>query len=119
MYRLSRDTDLSFLVGKEICQVAIGRHDLQLNWGNGGISIWSTFVYRCAGVADEVVWSDDNPELAAQAVPLLYTSITVARCSDRGSLELLFSNGDQLEILEDERYESFSIRDGKAPEIIV
>jgi hypothetical protein len=57
--------------------------------------------------------------IAARAIPLLYASITAARCSERGSLELSFSNGDQLELLEDERYESFSIRDGKAPEIIV
>jgi hypothetical protein len=119
MHGLSKDFDLSFLIGKEICQVAIGRHDLQLNWGNGGISIWNTFTYKRVGTSEDVVWADDSPEVAARTVPLLYASITAAKCSERGTLLLEFSNGDRLEVFEDERYESFSIRNGKDPIIIV
>jgi Family of unknown function (DUF6188) len=119
MHGLPRASDLSFLIGKEICQVAIGSHDVQFNWGSGGISVWSSFLYKLAGAADEVFWADENPEIAARTVRLLKASITDVKCSDRGSLELGFSNGDRLEIFEDERYESFSIHDGKAPVLIV
>jgi hypothetical protein len=119
MHGLPRDFDLSFLIGKEICQVAIGRHDLQLNWGDGGISIWNTFTYKRGGTAEDVVWADDNPELAARTVPLLNTTITAAKCCERATLLLEFSNGDRLEVFEDKRYESFSIQNGQDLIIIV
>ena len=119
MYELSKDSDLSFLLGKEICQVAIGSYDVQFNWGNGGISVWWKFCYKAAGSEDEIVWSADNPEFATRTIRLLKAAITEAKCSEEGTLLLRFSNGDQLEIFEDERYESFSIQNGKSPTIIV
>ena len=30
------DSTLQFLRGQEICQIAFGMYDLQINWGNGG-----------------------------------------------------------------------------------
>lgn len=118
MYGLSNTAaeNLAFLVGKEICQVAIGSFDVQFNWGNGGISVESKFTYAPVGTAS-VVWSPGEPEAAAKAIRLLKAVITSIECDQ--SLKLTFSNGDQLEIFEDERYESFSIRDGKNPVIIV
>ncbi|HET6178732.1 MAG TPA: hypothetical protein VFE61_17525 [Candidatus Sulfotelmatobacter sp.] len=79
--------------------------------------MWIKFIYRPAG-SDEIVWNGDNPESAAPAIRLLKASITGVKCGER-TLILGFSNGDQIEKFEDERYESFSIRDGKNPEIIV
>jgi hypothetical protein len=75
MYGLSKDAEsyLSFLIGKEICQVAIGSYDVQFH----------------------------------------------VNCSAPGTLQLGFSNGDRMEIFEDERYESFSIHDGENHEILV
>ena len=32
VYGFQKGVDLRFLIGKEICQVAIGSHDVQLNW---------------------------------------------------------------------------------------
>ena len=32
---------VKFLNGLEICQVAFGMYDLQINWGNGGLSCGS------------------------------------------------------------------------------
>jgi hypothetical protein len=60
-----------------------------------------------------------GPETAAQTVRLLKVSIATVECTAQGTLQLGFSNGDQMEIFEDERYESFSIQDGKNPEILV
>jgi hypothetical protein len=118
MYGLSNTAgdNLAFLVGKEICQVAIGSFDVQFNWGNGGISVESRFTYVPNGMAS-IVWTPGDPESAAKTVRLLKAAITDIECSQ--SLKLTFSNGDQLEIFEDERYESFSIQDGKNPTIIV
>ena len=49
MYGLSRDANFSFLIGKEICQVAIGPYDVQFNWENGGLSVWGKFIYKLPG----------------------------------------------------------------------
>jgi hypothetical protein len=121
MYPLSRNAieNLSFLVGKEICQVSIGSYDVQFNWGNGGISVWCKFTYKPAGSVEEVVWSGKDPDIAARTVRLLKASITAVECTEQGTLRLGFSNGDQLEVFENERYESFSIQNGKDSTIIV
>jgi hypothetical protein len=29
---------LQFIRGQEICQIALGMYDLQINWGDGGLS---------------------------------------------------------------------------------
>jgi hypothetical protein len=118
MYGLSKiaTDNLAFLVGKEICQVAIGSFDVQFNWGNGGISVESRFTYAPNGMTP-IVWNGEAPEAATKIVRLLNVTITGIESGE--SLKLTFSNGDQLEIFEDERYESFSIRDGKNPLIVV
>jgi len=121
MYGLTKDAsaNLSFLIGKEICQIGIGSYDVQFNWGSGGISVWSKYLYKPADTADEILWAGENPESATRVVRLLKASITSVETSEQGTLRLAFSNGDQLEIFEDERYESFSIQDGKSPTILV
>ena len=118
MYGLSNTATnhLQFLVGKEICQVAIGSFDVQFNWGNGGISVWSKFTYTPNGM-NAIVWSGQEPEVAAKTIGLLKATISAVQCGH--SLKLVFSNGDQLEIFEDEKHESFSVQDGKKPTIII
>jgi len=37
---------LEFLKGQEICQVAFGMYDLQLNWANGGLSCTGRLLYE-------------------------------------------------------------------------
>jgi hypothetical protein len=118
MYGLSSIANgaLAFLVGKEICQVAIGPYDVQFHWGNGGISVWCRFIYTPSGMSP-ITWTGSEPEIAARTVRLLNATITTLERDQ--SLRLTFSNGDHLEIFEDARYESFSIQDGKNPTIIV
>jgi hypothetical protein len=118
MYGLSPMTNgtLAFLVGKEICQVAIGPFDVQFNWGSGGISVWCKFIYTPREMSP-IIWTGSEPEIAARTVRLLKAAVTTVECDQ--SLRLTFSNGDHLEIFEDARYESFSIRDGKNPTIII
>lgn len=118
MYGLSNTAakDLSFIIGKEICQVAIGSFDVQFNWGNGGISVWCRFIYTPSGTSP-ITWTGSEPEVAAKAVRLLNATVMTIECDQ--SLRLTFSNGDHLEVFEDSRYESFSIQNGKNPTIIV
>jgi len=110
---------LAFLIGKEICQICIGSYDVQFHWGDGGISVCHKFIYTPAESSSEIVWTEGDPKAATSTVRLLKSSITSFAISERQTLLLLFSNGDQLEIFEDEKYESFSIQDGKNPIIIV
>ena len=115
LFKIASD-NLAFLVGKEICQVAIGSFDVQFDWGNGGISVESRFTYTPNGTTP-IVWIAGDTEAATKTVKLLKAVISSIECNQ--SLILTFSNGDRLEIFEDERYESFSIQDGKNPLIIV
>ena len=114
MYGLSRDANFSFLIGKEICQIAIGPYDVQFNWGKGVLSVWGKFIYKMADSREVIVWEGKEPYLAARTVRLLQTKIISQSPSEDGTLRLLFSNGDQLDVLDpDPRYEAYSINDGK------
>ncbi len=120
MYGFDEDTDLSFLIGKEICQVCIGSYDVQLNWGNGGISATGEFRFKPSGCGEEIKWRGDAQEIesAARTVRLLKASIVEVKCT-RNILTLLFSNGDKLDLIDDERYESLTISNGKDTLIVV
>jgi Family of unknown function (DUF6188) len=119
MYGLRPDSDLSFLEGKEICQIAIGPYDVQFNWGNGGIAVWSRFAYK-SGLAAEIVWTGNEPKVAACAVGLLQQVIQSVSWTDDGTLSLRFKNGDELTIYDDDpQYEAYSISRADAPIIIV
>jgi hypothetical protein len=61
MYGLPKDADLSFLLGKEVCQVAIGSYDVQFNWGRGGLSVWGKFIYK-PSASSEIVWQGQGPD---------------------------------------------------------
>ena len=108
--------NLTFLVGKEICQVAIGSFDVQFNWGDGGMSAESRFTYTPKG-ATPIVWIAGDTETAAKTMKLLKSVISGIECNQ--SLILTFCNGDRLELFEDEQHESLNIRNGKNPLIVV
>jgi hypothetical protein len=105
MYGFSKEaeTTLSFLAGKEICQVAIGSYDVQFGWGNGGVSVLSKFPYRPNGSSDQIVWTAGNPESATRTVRLLKASITSSPLERSADTCPWFSNGDPVEIVKDER----------------
>jgi len=52
---------------EEICQVAFGRYDLQLNWGDGGFSCTGQLEYKSSN-GEITMWTEGNP---FDAVPLL------------------------------------------------
>jgi hypothetical protein len=123
MYGLPAGSDLSFLKGKEICQIAIGSHDVQFHWGapDGGISVFGRFTYYPAG-RPPVVWAGERQHAgeAALTVRLLEQTIVEVRWKPDGELTLEFSNGDRLVIVDDNpRHEAYTIRDGDRPLIVV
>jgi hypothetical protein len=74
MHGLQPDVDLGFLIGKVIEQVAVGPHDVQINYESGGI----TFEYKCR--LEHPTLGDSEwqgcPEDAGQLVALVSSRIT-------------------------------------------
>ena len=74
MYGIKPETDLSFLVGKDVLQVSIGPHDAQINYDGGNISIWSCFRLSTQDGL-EFEWLGKEPSKAKELVRLVSTSI--------------------------------------------
>jgi uncharacterized protein DUF6188 len=116
MHGLPPDVDLGFLLGKVIEQVAVGSHNVQINYRDGGISIEYKFLLKHPTLG-EIEWSG-TPEDAAQAVTLVAKRITGVSGKSDGTLVLRFSNGILLTIFDREEYESYSITKQGLPTIV-
>jgi hypothetical protein len=114
MHPLSKDVDLSFLIGQELIQVCVGANELILNFqANARITVLSDFI---AGGPDRESQRYSRPSEGAPAVfPLLHQSIIQARATESGGLLLVFVSGAFLEVCETSaEYESFWIsHDGR------
>jgi hypothetical protein len=117
MHRLSPDLDLGFLLGKVIDQVAVGPHDVQIKYRDGGITIEYKFLLKHPTQGD-IVWSGALED-AAQAVTLVSKRITGVSGTPDGTLILRFSNGVLLTIFDREEYESYTITEAGLPTIVV
>ncbi len=119
MYGLPAEVDLSFLIGKELIQIAIGPYDVQLRYDTGGISIWSRFILT-APDGSKYEWCGEIPQQAKEVVNLVAAKISeVLPCRD-GTLRLVFSNRWSIEIFDsDPTYEAYSISEEGLPLIVV
>jgi len=109
MYGLPQGVDLSFLVGKELIQVGVGSCDIVLAFdGQLSISIQTTVYHSKKGkplAAYEV-----GPSSAGVLLPLLRSAITQFTANQEGTLNMTFSNGECVEIRdEDTHYECYQI----------
>lgn len=103
-----------FLVGKEICQVAIGAHDVQFNWGDGGISATNQFRYRPSNTGEELLWNGEGGDVEVAARTLRILKVTIADVGVTPTvLTLTFSNGDQIDLIDSDKYESVTITNSK------
>jgi hypothetical protein len=50
----------SVLKGQEVCQIAFGMYDLQINWGGGGLSCTGRVIYT-PSAGGEVIWTEGHP----------------------------------------------------------
>ena len=112
------DSKLSFLIGKEIIQIAIGVHDVQIRYQNGAISVWSSFLLKLP-TGRKLQWVAGNPEDARELVALLDSAIAQVRCSAT-DVAIRFANDCELILCDpDPQFESFSIAEENKPLIIV
>ena len=111
MYGLSRDIDLSFLKGRQVEQVAIGIYQIIFGFDEDvKISVESQFNYFDG--QRELVWKPEPSasQIAAQTLTLLGATIEKFEGHANGTLELVFSNGCRLTILDSSsEYESYDI----------
>lgn len=119
MYGLNKDTDLSFLKGQEVIQIAIGVFQVQFHFdGDAIISVEGEFQYFSENNSSH--WRQGTPEAAAPALRQLGSSVRKVGGKEDGTLELTFSNGDRLVVKDSgEQYESYTISGGPHGTIIV
>jgi hypothetical protein len=103
-----RASHLQFLTGQEICQIAFGMYDLQINWGDGGLSCTGRVTYA-PSAGEEVVWTEGHPFDAVPVLRLLQQTIEAFDNSSEGELKLQFSNGDRLTVGRDKGPDGFTI----------
>jgi hypothetical protein len=110
---------LQFLKGQEVCQIAFGMYDLQINWGNGGLSCTGRVIYTpSTGGEGEIVWTEGHPFDAVPVLRLLQQTIEAFDRSSEGELKLRFSNGDRLTVARDDGPEGFTIHQIGQPLIV-
>jgi hypothetical protein len=108
---------MRFLKGQEICQIAFGMYDLQVNWGNGGLSCTGRVIYE-PSTGTEVVWTEGHPFDAVPVLRLLQQTIEEFEVPSEGVLRLQFSNGDRLTIARETGPEGFTIHHSGEPIIV-
>jgi hypothetical protein len=111
MYGLKKEIDLSFLIGPEVIQVAIGSFQVQFHFLEN-ISIYVEGEFRYFDGIEEWTWRQDPAlaSIASRTVGLLGASIEAFNANENGTLILNFSNKHRLTILDSsEMYESYSI----------
>jgi len=113
MYGLQSETDLSFLLEKELEQIAIGRHQAILRLDGGvEISIESDLEHRLPS-GKGMLYSDVAAAASALA-SLLNSTIKSYSIEPPGNLKMFFSNGDALVIYDSNpSYESYQVRNGE------
>lgn len=113
MYGLPKSVDLSFLVGATLIQVCVGENEVVLNF-DGDISVMSasSVRYAQAGERDAVLFEEARP--AGQVLlGLLGTAISEVANYGDGTVGLLWSSGERVELLDSwKEYESYTIRHG-------
>ncbi len=111
MYGLGRDIDLSFLNGRLVEQVAIGVYQIVFGFDEDvRISVEGQFDYFDG--QREWVWKPEpgGSQIAAKTVSLLGSTIMRFKSQTNGTLELFFSNGCKLTILDSSKeYQSYDI----------
>jgi len=113
MYGLKADVDLSFRMGKELIQVAVGPADVQFNLHESvSLSVQSRVEHSSKGSVK--VWEGDEnePISACSLLALIGSSVVSVQGDPDGTLTLEFSNGDFVKVFDTEGYEAYQICNG-------
>jgi hypothetical protein len=110
MYGLDITIDLSFLIGREAIQIAIGLYQVIFAFDDSvSISVESEF-RLISPQGDVSIWQPPGPYTAAAALRLLGAKIENVSGQKDGTLMITFSGGDILTILDSSKeYQSYDI----------
>jgi Family of unknown function (DUF6188) len=110
MYGLDMTIDLSFLIGREAIQIAIGQYQVIFAFDEDvRISVESEFRHISPD-GDVSTWQPRAPQTAAATLRLLGAKVEKVSGQKDGTLKLTFSGGDTLTILDSSKdYQSYDI----------
>jgi hypothetical protein len=110
MYGLREDTDLSFLVGREVLGVQARENNLHLKFDSSvEINIESKAVMRRSS-EERIQWTHGCSDLDQEFRGPVGSKLQFFRGDPSGTLEIDFSNGSMLTLFEDSReYKSYTI----------
>ena len=122
MYGLKPDVDLSFFVGRDLTQVAVGSSDIQFHFAGPvlspgvqslvSLSVQNQIEHSSKGVVTEWDGDENMPLSAASLLGLLGSSVVSVQGDPDGTLTLEFSNGDVVTVFDCEGYEAYQIYNG-------
>jgi len=109
MNTFDQNIDLSFLMGREVVQIAIGIYQVIFAFDEDvTISVEEHFRYACQTATSD--WRPGANHAAAATVDLLGTTVKSVSRSEENTLDLRFSNGASLTIIsENKGPESYQI----------
>ena len=108
MYRLPKDFDASFFVGRRIELICFGENTVSFHFNDDLlVTVESAFAYVDRDGAEQL---SEIPAVGTNVLKLLGKSVRQSTGSDDGTLNLAFENGDTLKILDtSDQYESYKI----------
>lgn len=121
MYGLKPDVDLSFFIGKDLIQLAVGPGDVQFNFSGPmpsdlsvapspvSLSVQSRIEHSSREVITEWGRDESKPRSAASLLGLVGSSVVSVQGDPDGTLTLEFSNGDIVTVFDTEGYEAYQI----------
>jgi hypothetical protein len=118
MYGLDVDTDISFLLGKELLQIGIGRFGVGLDFVKDvSIYIECRFEMISQGHLEETA---ELPMAACPLLRLLGAKVSKVDIRENGTLQVGFSSGDILKVYDSNPdTESYTITWGTNGSIVV
>lgn len=113
MYGLPLDTDLRFLEERALQQVCVGANKVILHFGDGvSLTIQTDVAHKSPEGSLIALYGSILPSVPT-LVGLINATVKNARAMSPGTLVLLFSTGDVLEIYDSStEYESYQIWHG-------
>lgn len=109
MYGLRKETDISFLQGLELLQIAVGRYQVIFAF-EGGVSVTVEGSYELRLDGEVTLWTPGETRAAGASLALLGRSVENASGQEDGTLILAFSDKDILRILDSSKeFESYQV----------
>ena len=110
MNRIASDLDLSFCISHSLDQIAIGKYDLQLNFGSGVTLAVQSEAELLKGGTVVGTWTEAGGWSSLAYAALLNDTVTHAHIPDERTIELQFSDGLVLRLYDNsDQFESMQI----------